>query len=206
MSVRSEEHPPFLWVSGGTDRICLYVCVRLCCCVDSSAIACSWITFLPVCLISFPSSAGLDFLLWELGLFEEAYWARSLEGCQDQPWPANTSKGSKLTAAKHFLNHWTDSLGFTLPRRRGTNSLMLSVGSLSCAEERSCSHAREDECKNTCEHSAACKRGQKKKKCRGYEYIYVRKESTHPRQKTQKQEGTSHKGCRDGLTHIISLQ
>lgn len=46
----------------------------------------------------------------------------------------------------------------------------------------------------------------KKKKCRGYEYIYVRKESTHPRQKTQKQEGTSHKGCRDGLTHIISLQ
>lgn len=113
------------------------MCVCVCCCVDSSSIACSWITFLPVCLISFPSSAGLDFLPWELGLFEEAYWACSPEDCQDQPWPTNTSEGSKLagpnissiTEQTLWGLHSQGAKGHQLPNaRRG--------------EERSCSHAR----------------------------------------------------------------
>lgn len=76
MSVGYKEHPRFLWVSGGTDRICLYARVCVCECVavwTAALLRVSWITFLPVCLILFPSSAGLDFLLGELGLFEEAY-------------------------------------------------------------------------------------------------------------------------------------
>lgn len=93
------------------------LCVCVCSCVDGSTITCSWITFLPVCLILFPSSTGLDFLCWELGLFEEAYWARSLEGSQDQPWPTNTSEGSKHTGPN--ISSITNSLGFTLPRHRG---------------------------------------------------------------------------------------
>jgi len=100
MSVETKEHPCFCRRQEGLIGYactCLSVCVCVFSCVDSSSIACSWITFLPVCRMLFPSCTGLDFLLWELGLFEEAHWARSQEGCQDQPWLTNTSKGSKLT-------------------------------------------------------------------------------------------------------------
>lgn len=92
---RAKNTPVFVGVSRGCWDVPLRVWVRSSS-VDSSSIACSWITFLPVCHMLFPSCTGLDFLLWELGLFEEPYWACSLEGCQDKAWLTNTSKGSKL--------------------------------------------------------------------------------------------------------------
>lgn len=111
----------------------VHMCV--CCCVDCSVTACSWITFLPVCLILFPSSAGLDFLLWELGLFEEAYWARSLEGCQDQPWLTNTSEGSKVTGPNISSITEQTLWGLPSPGTGAPSPWMLTVGSFSCADE-----------------------------------------------------------------------
>lgn len=93
MFAETKEELWFLLVSGGTDWIWLHGFSF----VDSSSIACSWITFLPVCLMLLPGCAGLYFLLWELGLFEDIHRARSLEGCQDQPRLTNTSKGSERT-------------------------------------------------------------------------------------------------------------
>lgn len=97
---RPRNTPVFVGVRRGwLDMLfmCLSVCTCVFSCVDSSSIACSWITFLPVRLMQFPSCTGLDFLLWEQGLFEESYWACSLGGCQDKPWLTNTSKRSRLT-------------------------------------------------------------------------------------------------------------
>lgn len=105
----------------------MHVCVCVYCRVDSSPIACSWITFLPVCLILFSSSTRLDFLLWDLRLFEEAYSVQSLESCHDQPWTTNTSKGSKVCGPNISSITELTLWGFALKRHRGANSLSWKV-------------------------------------------------------------------------------
>lgn len=117
---------------------CTHVCVCVCECVavwTAALLRVSWITFLPVCLILFPSSAGLDFLLGELGLFEEAYWARSLEGCQDQPWLTNTSEGSKVTGPNISSITEQTLWGLPSPGTGAPSPWLLTEGSFSCADE-----------------------------------------------------------------------
>ncbi|CAB1428818.1 unnamed protein product [Pleuronectes platessa] len=58
----------------------------------------------------FPNSTGLDFLLWELGLFEEADQASSLEGCEDRPRLTNTSSSERRPRDKRFLHRPTLAL------------------------------------------------------------------------------------------------
>lgn len=109
---------------------CTHVCVCLwvCCCVDSSVTAC-FVDYLPSCLphlVSKQRRAGLP--AWGAGTLWRGLLSALPGGLSGSALANKHLRREQSHWAKHFLNHRTDSLGFTLPGHRGTISLTAHWG------------------------------------------------------------------------------